>query len=336
MNFVQPDFAYLDRRVSVRVRPLRARLLAASASVCFLVATGSTQLLDTFDDDTLSPLLWSTETFGGPVVLTTNQRIEVVVPADSAGVPGTSFPGDAFWAKVNGACLVRGNFDIQIDFELIDFPYQNGVRIGLWSGNSEGYGLSERVSLGDTVQDSYYIMDTGIVTSIPTFDTSGTLRLVRVGGTITGLYWNAATSAWVVIASGPIGTDDAGYLLFVWSHDSLFGDEEVRVAFDNFRISSGTLVCEHLEHKLASLEKQIDFYVADGGVAADVEQSLHGKVDAALNALARGNPNDAKVAMNDLKALVNFIHAVTGNKITLEAAAAIIESANAIIADLGG
>ena len=52
--------------------------------------------------------------------------------------------------------------------------------------------------------------------------------------------------------------------------------------------------------------------------------------------LNRGNPNDAKVAMNDLKALVNQVEAQAGNKITAGVAEAIIDRANATITALGG
>ena len=69
-----------------------------------------------------------------------------------------------------------------------------------------------------------------------------------------------------------------------------------------------------------------------GHIDAELEVSLLAKVDAALSALERGNPNDAKVAMNDLKALINQVEAQTDKKITAEAAAEIILLANEIIA----
>ena len=76
--------------------------------------------------------------------------------------------------------------------------------------------------------------------------------------------------------------------------------------------------------------------VALGNIDAEMEVSLLAKVDAALAALDRRNPNDAKVAMNDLKALVNQVEAQVGKKITAEVAAEIIQRANEIIAELGG
>ena len=72
------------------------------------------------------------------------------------------------------------------------------------------------------------------------------------------------------------------------------------------------------------------------GIDAEMEVSLLAKVDAAISALNRGNANDVKVVMNDLKALVNQVEAQTDKKIMPDVAAKIIDRANAIIAALGG
>jgi len=50
----------------------------------------------------------------------------------------------------------------------------------------------------------------------------------------------------------------------------------------------------------------------------------------------RENPNDAKVAMNNLKALTNQMEAQADKKIIPETAAEVIERASAITAALGG
>jgi len=73
-----------------------------------------------------------------------------------------------------------------------------------------------------------------------------------------------------------------------------------------------------------------------GNIDDEMEVSLLAKADAAFAALDKGNPNAAKVAMNDLKALINQVEAQTGKKITAKAAAEIIECINAIIEDLDG
>jgi len=90
------------------------------------------------------------------------------------------------------------------------------------------------------------------------------------------------------------------------------------------------------EMMLAGLALFIMDEVDAGNIDAEMEGSLLAKINAALAALDRDNPNDAKVAMNDLKALVNQVEAQTDKKITPETAAEIIQRANDIIADLGG
>lgn len=65
-----------------------------------------------------------------------------------------------------------------------------------------------------------------------------------------------------------------------------------------------------------------------------MENSLLAKVDAAQAALDRGNTNSAKVAMNNLKALLSEVNAQTGKQISADAAVEIITQANKIIAAL--
>jgi len=90
------------------------------------------------------------------------------------------------------------------------------------------------------------------------------------------------------------------------------------------------------ETMLATLRAYIVEQVALSNIDAELEISLLAKVDAAIRALDRGNPNDAKVAMNDLKALTNEVEAQTDKKIAPETAAEIIDRADAISAMLGG
>ena len=90
------------------------------------------------------------------------------------------------------------------------------------------------------------------------------------------------------------------------------------------------------ETMLAESRTFILVEMAVGGIDAELEVSLLAKVDAAAAALARGNANDAEVAMNDLKALVNQVQAQADKKITAEVAAEIVQRANQIIAALGG
>ena len=88
--------------------------------------------------------------------------------------------------------------------------------------------------------------------------------------------------------------------------------------------------------QLANLTGFIVDAIASDGIASEMQASLLAKVDAAMAALAHGNPNDVTVAMNDLKALVKQVQAQTDKKIDPATAAEIIRRANQVIAALGG
>jgi Tol biopolymer transport system component len=89
-------------------------------------------------------------------------------------------------------------------------------------------------------------------------------------------------------------------------------------------------------NQLVNLRMFIVLRVASGQVADELESGLLAKVDAAIAALARGNANDAKAAMGELKALVNQVEAQTDKKIEPATAAEIIRRANQVIAALSG
>jgi len=201
------------------------------------------KVFDDFNDNTINSNLWSAGQWGGPTVDEINQRLEIFFPWDSAG---EGFGAD-YWSK----CLLRGDFDIQVDFSLLDWPSVdqlgtgNGVRIGLGVGE----GVVERASWGNLSADfpdyprEVYVFDstTGGVEGItPTGDMSGKLRLVRSGDTLTGYYFSSGS--WVTVASEYVTTEDVGFGINAWSHDHAFMDNDVLLAFDNFIVNSGRLI----------------------------------------------------------------------------------------------
>jgi len=97
-----------------------------------------------------------------------------------------------------------------------------------------------------------------------------------------------------------------------------------------------TVVLGTPQNQLGNLVKLINYSVASGGVAPEMQTSLLAKINAAIAALVQGNPNATKVAMQDLKALVLQVEAQTDKKIAPAVAAAIIYRANQIIMALGG
>jgi hypothetical protein len=75
----------------------------------------------------------------------------------------------------------------------------------------------------------------------PTSDTTGSLRVQRVGATGTNSYLRSG--AWVPLSSGPTSTEPALIALGASSADAGFVHEEVRIAWDNLRINAGSVSC---------------------------------------------------------------------------------------------
>jgi hypothetical protein len=114
----------------------------------------------------------------------------------------------------------------------------------------------------------------------------------------------------------------------------LIGWDQPTPGYYEWYFSGQALELAMPETMLAGLALFIMDEVDAGNIDTELERSLLVKVNAALAALDRGNPNDAKVAMNDLKALINQVEAQVGKKITPEVAAEVIQRANAIMAAL--
>ena len=87
-----------------------------------------------------------------------------------------------------------------------------------------------------------YLTDFGGVIEVPTTDTSGRLRLVRKGKTLTGYYFDAISGDWQSISSVTYTANEVHFAIAAWSHDLFFDDKRVRVAFDQVVIIRGVLL----------------------------------------------------------------------------------------------
>lgn len=196
-------------------------------------------LADDFNDNVLSSAMWTAAVYGsGPAIAETNQRLEIRHPAHAAG--------DPFGAEAKSICRLVGDFDIQVDYLLTAWPQANGIRLGL--AVNPGDSKVARISFvgGDGIPGypnevylTHFADGLGGITG--TGDLAGQLRLVREGGLLTGYYLGAG--GWVALHTGPGTAGAVSVALRSWSHSQVFKHEEVRVAFDNFRVNRGTVVC---------------------------------------------------------------------------------------------
>jgi hypothetical protein len=210
-----------------------------SASVA--VTTATTGVSDDFNDNQTNANLWQVSSAGvGPTVAEVNQRLEITIPANSSN-------SQLFGGGYRTKCALRGDFDVQVDYELLTWPNSNGIRLGFWLGdvsNVPHVASTHRVSrvVGDDSYAGVHSFDT-VVNRIATTATSGTLRLVRTSGVFSCYYRNTQTTPWTLILSGGNNTSDHPINLFAWSKDTDFNHAFVKVAFDNFVVNKGEFVC---------------------------------------------------------------------------------------------
>ncbi len=188
-------------------------------------------LVENFDNNKFNPNLWHTVQIGtGPAVTVANNRLEITIPPNSTN---DSFQA-IFGAGLTSACIVHGDFDLQVGFTLLTWPSASGVRTGLGSSfllGGTGPSASttpfavERDSFGNPSVDFpnqprevylTHLID-GVQGIVPTSAQSGQLRLVRSGATATGYYLNSST--WIVIHNGPVDPGDLGFGFAAWSHN---------------------------------------------------------------------------------------------------------------------
>jgi hypothetical protein len=218
-------------------------LICAPLTLCSLfflaLGAGAEVFHESFSDDQLDPLLWTPFVYGaGPQMTEMNQELQVSIPGSSSG--------QDFGAKLRTNFLLRGDFDVQVEYRLLTWPFGNGVRTAL--GIDWGFlyppGV-ERISFGQfdypwAPRESYLTdLDGNVCGITATDDMTGTLRLVRFGSALTG--YRMTPGGWVVICSGPAPLNDVHLQVSAFSAYQFMG-WDVLMAFDEFIVNSGELI----------------------------------------------------------------------------------------------
>jgi DNA-binding SARP family transcriptional activator len=192
---------------------------------------------DDFSEATPNYSLWHTgsDGNGGTWALQSGQLV-FTIPA-SAQTGGQYDQVGPVWGS---QCRFDGNFDERINFQLLEWPHGSGARVQLdaWVSKTADYSASGRVTASDS--ETYSGNINRGWNQISTTDTTGTLRVARVGTTETAYY--EANGKWVPVYSGQApGEAQLGIQLFAvagdWQH------EDVSVAFDNFRVTATHFWC---------------------------------------------------------------------------------------------
>ena len=139
---------------------MRRTLLALGFALVALAApdisSAAVLFSDDFNDNVINTSLWGVMHQGGTTVAETNQRLEITFP--------TTAHGSQFTAGLQITQVISGDFDFQVDYQLLEWPVGNGVRVGIcptwWDAERTSFG-KERPS-----PEELYAMNSydGIVT----------------------------------------------------------------------------------------------------------------------------------------------------------------------------
>jgi cysteine-rich repeat protein len=205
---------------------------------------------DNFDDG----VAWQYVTHWtvGPdiIIEEVNGRVEITWATGQAGTRGS--------AGYLHVCSIAGDFDLKLDYELIDWPAMNGARLFLSAQVHPPLtflqGSVQRASFGDPLTDfpgiperEVYIMDVGFQAGpiVATGDLAGTLRLERVGTTLNGYYRSESSEGdWIPVESRSGFPNDDVHVDFSLGTEVLNTNQQVKVALDNFVVTSGQVTCE--------------------------------------------------------------------------------------------
>jgi Tol biopolymer transport system component len=220
---------------AVSVSSGQDRLLATSPRAPFT---------ETFDGTQRDSSLWHQINDPGGTVSQSGGRL--VTSIDGTAVPGGQY--NQVDEHYGMQCQVSGDFDVRVDYSLLQWPHDGGFRANLsaFFANASLGRASVLVpwapSWNDEQVQGYSDGGNG---SFASSDASGTFRLVRQAGIVTG--YVAQGSDWRPVFSGA-ATVSAVLGVGLSAQASDFGHRSGSVAFDNFQLASGDLSCPDWWH----------------------------------------------------------------------------------------
>ncbi len=166
-------------------------------------------------------------------------------------------------------CRIPGDFDAQVDYRVVDWPYASGIRLGLGAhpnplplGSTSLHGLSGDVRGLRTVISERISLQAGAVTThttggefytaelngrqdrlIATSDRSGKLRVTRVQNDFTAWYWDIGSRVWIPtgrFSLSPQVKDSEWLALQLWGYNQ---SPNITVIVEDFSVSAPTLSC---------------------------------------------------------------------------------------------
>jgi hypothetical protein len=188
---------------------------------------------DNFNNDFLNPGRWVTTIVpaGVGTVSVRNQELEMTRVSATA----SSYQGLAT------RCSVSGDFDVQVDYKLLNWPPQNFYTVRLAAKDLPdgqfGHVGVYRNSYGN---ENYQFRSQSPIVEGSTSDLSGKLRLTRSSSMVTGWYHNGIQ--FMPISSALSSSSNTAFVID-FATPSPTSPLNVAIAFDNFKVNAGTVVC---------------------------------------------------------------------------------------------
>jgi hypothetical protein len=209
------------------------------SSSSLLAYTGT--ITDYFTAPSLNKHLWEGFFLGtGPTIAQTSGQLQINIPANSQPGP----PYNNWAAGVKSKFILIGDFDVQVDFSLINWPANDAVHVSIVAflvpPSAATVGSVDRIGAdGSSIPSEEYATNLmGNVSIKASGDLSGTLRMVKIGNLLATFYLDHASNTWVSLGTlaNPAFLKNTTIYLFAVGDPGTFGQKAALVAFDNFRV----------------------------------------------------------------------------------------------------
>jgi DNA-binding SARP family transcriptional activator len=192
-------------------------------------------ILDGFDGGYVDPTIWHEIEDGGDVSIA-EQGGQLLLTVGPGAIPGGSY--HQIDVHVGTQCSFPSDFDARVDYALLEWPAGDNIDVDLNAIYANAAVMRESSSQWGDEYGSWVIPSNGSV-ALP--DTSGSLRIARVDGIETTYFWHQGS--WRKLASSRAAGAAVFGLQAMSDGQNAFGGQEVKVAFDNFKVRGVNPVC---------------------------------------------------------------------------------------------
>ena len=217
------------------MRPIPRFIVSIATLVELLPIASAAQTID----DRFGDPSWSTFAY-----------ISFGVAVENGAVRIQSAPGGAGDSGLLTKCRLAGDFDVQVDYGLLDWAPQNGHSVGIVADEIPSQAIPSslftiaaaglfRTTLGPIPHEVYSLVTGNSNPQRATGESAGTLRLGRRANTMVGFV--ASSTGLTQMGSGAGSAGPTRISIRLSRSKAVTGG--VAVSFDNFKLNAGRVSC---------------------------------------------------------------------------------------------